>query len=159
MAAQRYHSRCPLRMSSGEYTMRRRAARTILFVGALLQALLISALPLFSMDSDAWRSFLLLLVLLVVSIGSAIALRRWNRQVVMVLTIGSLYAAILIAWTAVVSLRQVMAMNAAVRTAQMLSITLALGTFATLPIALAIAWPLRHVPLTSDTRTDITSDS
>lgn len=47
--------------------MRRLAARIVLSAGIVFELLLIAALPLFSMDSDAWRSFALLVALLLVS--------------------------------------------------------------------------------------------
>jgi hypothetical protein len=132
-------------MSSEQYTTRRRAARVILSIGALFKLFLIAGLPLFSMDWEAWRSFVSLFALLAMSIGSAIALRRWGRQAVAVLTVGSAYAAMVIAWSAVVTSRQLSNMTSPASPAQILSLVLALGTFATLPIALAFAWPLRLI--------------
>ena len=137
-------------MSSDQYTTRRRAARVILSIGALFQLFLITGLPLFSMDWEAWRSFLSLIVLLTISIGSAIALRRWGREAVAVLAVGSAVAAILIAWSAVVTSRELSNMTSPASPAQILSVVLALGTFATLPIALVFAWPLRLIPAGRD---------
>lgn len=98
------------------------------------------------MNADAWRSLTLLVALLLVSAGSAIALRRWSYEAVTALLIGSIYAAILIAWTATVSFRDLASAPPASKPVQLVSILLALGTFATVPIALVLAWPLRtHV--------------
>jgi hypothetical protein len=146
-------------MSSDRRTTRRRAARIVLIIGALFEFLLILALPLFAMDADAWRSFSSLLALLLLSIGSAIALRRWGREAVAALTIGSAYAAILIAWTTAVTYRELSTMPSSASSAQILGLALALGTFATVPVALAFAWPLRQVPAGGDWRTDLTPDS
>jgi hypothetical protein len=132
-------------MNSGNVSARRRAARAILLVGALSQLLLILALPLFSMGWDEWRSFLLLLVLLLISLGSAVALRKWSRQAVIALTFGSAYAALLSGWTAVVTLQQIWSVHPSPKPTDYLSLAFALGTFVTLPIALAFAWPLRGI--------------
>jgi len=137
-------------MSSDRYTMRRRAARVVLCIGALFQLLLIAALPLSSMNPDELRSFLSLFALLVISIGSAITLRRWGRESVMALGIGSVYATIIIAWTAVVSFRSLSTTAGPADPARVASVLLALGVFATIPVAFALAWRLRHAAIGSD---------
>jgi hypothetical protein len=146
-------------MSRERHISRRRAARVVLSIGAFFQLLLVSALPLFDMDRNEWRSFLLLVVLLAVSIGSAIALRRWAHAAVNALAIGSVYATILIVWTAIVSSRDISAVPASGRTEQTFSLILALGAFATVPIALAFAWPLRRLGAGTDARAELTPDN
>ena len=126
----------------------------VLSIGALLQLLLIAALPVVAMNSDEWRSFLSLFALLTVSIGSAIAPRRWGREAVVALTVGSVYAAFLIAWTAVVTYGELSTTSTRAKPTQILSLALALGTLATLPIALAFAWPLGRAAVGSDSPTD-----
>jgi ribosomal protein L30/L7E len=111
------------------------------------------------MDHDAWRSLLSLALLLVVSIGSAVGLRRRARATVNALALGSVYAAILIAWTAIVSSRELSPASAPERTAQIFSLVLALGTLATVPIALVFAWPLRRVAAGSEPGAELTPDS
>ncbi|HEY2897248.1 MAG TPA: hypothetical protein VGJ12_08935 [Gemmatimonadaceae bacterium] len=131
----------------------------MLSIGALFQLLLVSALPIFNMDRDERQSFLLLIALVAVSIGSATALRRWARAAVIALAIGSAYTTILIVWTAIVSSRDISAAPAHDHTEQILSLILALGTFATVPIALAFAWPLRQLAADTDPREALTTHS
>ena len=146
-------------MSSGRYVVRRRAARTVLIVGALLQLLLISALPLFAMDAEAWQSFISLSAMVVISIGSAITLRRWSRESVTALGIGSLYAMIIITWTAIVTFRSLSTTAGPADPARIASLLLALGTFGTIPLAFALAWPLRLVAMGNDSPAVVTPDS
>src|SRR5256885_6879234 len=113
-------------MSSDGRTTRRRAARVTLCIGALFQLLLIAALPLLSMDSNAWRSLISLFALLAVSIGSAIALRRRGREAVAALTVGSVYAAVVIVWNAVITARA--PSNTTANPEQLPSFVLALAT-------------------------------
>jgi len=52
----------------------------VLSIGALLQLLLISALPVTQMNSYEMQKFISLAMLFVVSVGSAVDLRRWGRE-------------------------------------------------------------------------------
>lgn len=96
------------------------------------------------MDAEAWRSFLSLVAMVAISIGSALALRRWNRESVMALAIGAVYATIIIAWTTIVSFRSLTMMAGPAFPERIASMLFALGIYATIPAAFAIAWPLRH---------------
>jgi len=74
-------------MTSDGSTTRRRVARVVLSIGALFQLLLISALPVMQMNSYEMQKFISLAMLFVVSVGSAVGLRRWGRESIAMLAL------------------------------------------------------------------------
>jgi glucan phosphoethanolaminetransferase (alkaline phosphatase superfamily) len=138
---------------------RRRIARVILCIGASLQFLLVSALPIGQMNSGEMQSFIRLTTMFVFTFGCVIGLRRWPRASTAVLTVGSIYALYLIVSSgmAIGHVRSTVA--SPFSPPQAIGFVLALCALATVPIALLVAWPLRHVPTDRDLRTDITPGS
>ena len=102
-----------------------------------------SALPISHMTTPEIQSFISLAALFSISVGCAIALRRWSRESVATLIVGTIYSAYLLS-RVVLELRQRIAMAAPFSHPEKISVILALGTLATVPMALLFSWPLRR---------------
>ena len=138
---------------------RRRLARILLGIGAIVLIALLDAWRRHGAIPGATRSITLIVLLLAVSIPSAIALRRWPRATVTVLAIGSIYVAVLMTWTLYLAYRHAMQEHGRVSFSEILSIALTLGILATIPIALALAWPVRRDVIDSERKAAITPDN
>ena len=146
-------------MTSDGSTTRRRVARVVLSIGALFQLLLISALPVMQMNSYEMQKFISLSMLFVVSVGSAVGLRRWGRESIATLACGSVYAMYLMLQSAMAIQRQLSSNPPSFGPAGKLGVGLALGTLATLPIALLVAWPLGRVAPASESQSALSPGS
>ena len=129
-------------MNSVGATRRRRVARVLLGLGALFQIFLIGGLPVSQMNSAEMDSFVSLAALFAVSVGCAVGLRRFGRESVATLTVGSIYAMYLMVRLPLAFRQQLSSAPAVSSPIQTISFVLALGALATLPIALLVAWPL-----------------
>lgn len=129
-------------MSSDGTTTRRRVARVVLGIGALFQILLIGGLPVGQMNSTEMQSFVSLAALFTVSVGCAVGLRRWGRESVSTLTVGSIYAMYLMLRVALAIRQHLSSADAPFSPAHTISVVLAVCALVPLPIALLAAWPL-----------------
>jgi hypothetical protein len=138
---------------------RRLWARIVLGIGATIQILLLHGWTRHGATPGATRSIILLVLLLVVSIPSAIALRRWPRAAVSALAVGSIYVTALMGWTLYLAYSHATRVHERVGLPEILDLALTLGILATIPIALALAWSLRRVGPASETHRAISLDS
>jgi hypothetical protein len=83
-------------MSARAVIWRRRIARTFLGIAALVQLLLILALPFDAYRSAERGSLFVLAALLVATVGSAIALRSQVRRARWILSIASVYGFVIV---------------------------------------------------------------
>lgn len=77
----------------------------------------------------------------------------------MVLGSGSVYATIIIARTAFVSVHSLSMTTGPADPARIASVLMVLGIFATIPAAFALAWPLLHVATDRDRPAAFSRDS
>jgi len=130
-------------MTNDQSPWRRRLARTLLGLGAISQLALLDAWRRHGAIPGATRSTILLVLLLVVSVFSAIALRRLPRPAVTALAVGAIYAAVLMTWTLYLACSQATRAHRRMELPVILDFALTVGIPATIPLALLVAWPLR----------------
>jgi hypothetical protein len=123
-------------------TTRRRVARAVLSFGALVQIFLMASLPVTKMNSSELQSFVTLAALFAVSVGSAVGLRRWGRESVATMVVGSVFAVYLLLRGAWAIQHHLWGTGPNVIPAQTISVVLAICALAPLPMALIEAWPL-----------------
>jgi hypothetical protein len=135
-------------MSRSRETLRRCAARVLLGIAAFLQFMLIMALPLSTMTKSEVLSLISLASLMIMSIGSAIGLRRRARESLIALAVASCYAVYLIIH-AIANRRDILGAANSLAPGEILAFGLASFALAPLPIALLIALPLLDEPSAS----------
>jgi hypothetical protein len=121
-------------------------ARVILMLGAIVELLMMAALPLDHLTATERQSAIALGAMFIVSLGAAVSLARYPRTAIVLLGAETLYSAWAIASRAANHVQfPPQAAHEPFVPSMVFGFVVAAAAYSAIPIALAIAWPMRKV--------------